>query len=48
MKDKPAYLQLVEMTRSENIIEKDSLTDTQLALLLQKLLEYLGIAAEKI
>ncbi len=47
MKDKSAYLQLVEMARFAGIIEKDSLTDAQLALLIQKLLEYLGITAEK-
>lgn len=47
MKDKSTYLKFLEMVRSAGITEKEDLTDTQLALLIQKLLEYLSITAEK-
>lgn len=47
-KDKHAYIRIVTIARELGIIKNDYLTDEQLALLIKELLEYLGIAPEKL
>ena len=43
-----AYKRIVEIAKELGIIQTDGLTDEQLLLLVQELLEHLGIVAEEI